>query len=142
MNGRKSGRAGKKYAGGLRLMAIVLLFSVVGCGGYRPVERELVGSYEKGLSTGRERITLYSDGTFLQVFISASGQFATRGKWTLSREFLGPSEVILIGDYAPRDRPPGFPPSGGKRILVVRKEHGRLRLEFNEAADWYYDRVP
>jgi hypothetical protein len=126
------------------VLTVLLLVFVLGCGEKgqaRASVKELIGSYETEFKNGKERITLNSDKTFSQVFFSSQGQITTHGKWEASNEFLGGTEVLLVGNYASEDRPPGSPPVYGERTLIVHKEHGNLKLAFNEAADWYYDRV-
>jgi|SRR5215467_7594898 len=117
-----------------------MVLLTTGCGERASVQ-ELTGTYEKKLETGREHIELHSDMTFLEVFVTPEKKFTAQGKWTLANIFLGPTKVTLMGDYATDELPPGLPHVSGQRILIVHKERGRLRLAFNEAADWFYDRI-
>ncbi len=127
-----------------QMLVAILLLLAIGCGeqgAARASITELVGNYETEFQHGKERITLNSDMTFLQVFSSSHGQITTKGTWQKSNQFLGPTEVLLVGNYASEDNPAGSKPIYGQRNLVVHKEHGKLELALNEAADWYYDRV-
>ncbi len=122
----------------------LLLLLAIGCGekgAARASVKELVGSYETAFQFGKERITLNPDMTFLQVFSSSHGQITTKGTWQRSNQFFGPTEVLLVGNYASEKYPPGGQAAYGQRNLVVHKEHDKLKLALNEAADWYYDRV-
>ena len=127
-----------------RFFTVVLPVLLLGCGEKgqaRASVPELVGTYETEFKNGKERIVLNSDMTFSQIFFSSSGQIATKGKWTLSTEFWGATEVHLVGNYASEDRPSNSAAVYGQRTLIVHKEQGKLKLALNEAADWFYDRV-
>lgn len=131
------------------VLTLVLTILPVGCGeagSSRTSVKELVGTYATEFQHGSERLTLNSDMTFLQVFNSRHGPITTKGRWTRSNEFLGPTEILLIGEYVSEDEedePPDSRPISnyGDVTLIAHREHGRLKLARNEAADWYYDRV-
>ena len=125
------------------MVGLFIIF-LAGCGeagASRASVKELAGSYETEFTHGKERITLNPDMTFSQVFVSSGGEIRARGTWQRSTEFLGPTEVLLIGNYASEDSPPGSEAVYGQRILIVHREHGQIKLALNEAADWYYDRI-
>jgi hypothetical protein len=128
----------------LTLCGLLLVF-LFGCnekGQARASIKELVGSYETEFNNGKERLTLNDDRTFSQVFVTLNGQIIiTKGKWTLSNDFLGPTEILLIGNYASEDSLQGSKATYGDRYLIVHKEHGRLRLALNETVGSYYDRI-
>jgi hypothetical protein len=129
--------------GRLPVPVLLLLLLTIGCGeqgATRASAKELVGSYETQFQYGKERLTLNPDMTFLQIFFSSHGEIATKGTWQKSNQFLGPTEVLLVGNYV-SEKDPGSPSVYGQRNLVVHKERGKLKLALNEAADWYYDRV-
>ena len=126
------------------ILTVLLTIPTIGCtenGACRASVRQLVGTYETQFQYGSEQLTLAPDMTFVQVFNSAHGQITTRGNWKKSNQFLGPSEVFLIGNYSSERNAPDSRPTYGQRILIVHREQGKLKLALNEAADWYYDRV-
>jgi hypothetical protein len=141
----------------MNIRVSILLAGLVllnGCSKYpgeaRASVKALVGSYDAPLRHGTERITLNADMTFLQVDTSPQGVITTRGTWQRSNEFLGPTEVLLMGCYESEacELPPPqaltclpSPPVHGDMSLAVHKEQGRLRLYENEAAGCYYERT-
>lgn len=126
------------------MLAALVSVLAIGCsdsGASRASVADLVGTYETEFRYGSERITLSPDMTFVQLFTSPHRQITTKGSWKKSNEFLGPTEVLLIGNYASENEPPDSHPMYGQRTLIVHRERGKLKLALNEAADWYYDRV-
>jgi hypothetical protein len=124
-------------------LQVLLSLPAIGCGekgASRASVDKLVGTYETQFRYGSERLILKSDMSFVQVFTTAHGQITTKGAWKRSDEFLGPTEILPIGNYSSENTLTSSP-IYGQRYLIVHKERGRLKLALNEAADWYYDRV-
>jgi hypothetical protein len=124
----------------LRLAPCVLLLcALIGCGEpgrVRVSDRELVGDYVTEVAQGKEQLTLKPDKTYVQVFSSSIRQLTNRGTWKSSDDFLGGTEVELTGATISEGDP------SDSLYLQVQRENGKLKLARNEAADWYYERIP
>jgi hypothetical protein len=120
-------------------IAIFLLLTTLGCSNrVRASDEELAGAYVTNTNTGKEELTLHSDGTYIQVFSSSRKQFRNRGTWKSSYLFLDGTEIELRGANLSEDEESD---RHGDLMLQVHREKDRLKLARNEAADWYYDRV-
>lgn len=123
----------------LWLTATCLLLAVAGCSGRAQAsDQELVGTYVTDTDTGREELVLHPDKTYIQTFSSTKRHFVNRGAWEASRLFFEGTEVQLrqanVSEDESSDRYGGL-------MLQVHREHGKVKLARNEAADWYYQRV-
>lgn len=120
-------------------IVIFLLLTALGCNDrVRASDGHLVGTYVTSTNTGKEELTLRSDGTYVQAFSSPRKQFTNRGTWKSSYLFLDGTQIELrranLSEDVESDR-------YGDLMLQVHRENGRLKLARNESADWYYDRI-
>jgi hypothetical protein len=126
------------------LLLLTVLFCMCGCKKYlgqvRVSDAEVSGAYWTDFNTGKEDLTLNPDKTYVQVFASPARSFTSRGTWTSSNAFLGPTEVLLVGAVCSENDLGSSSTQYCSRNLVVHREGGHLRLALNESADWYYDR--
>jgi len=101
-----------------------LLFAMCGCTEYsgeaRVSDSEVRGAYR----AGDEELSLNSDKTYVQVFVSSTKPFTNRGTWESSNVFLGGTEILLLGAVCSEDEP-GLSSRRCSRNLVV---HGRLAI--------------
>ncbi len=120
-------------------IAIFLLLTTLGCNDrVRASDGQLAGTYVTRTNTGKEELTLRSDGTYVQAFSSPRKQFTNRGTWKSSYRFLDGTEIELRRANLSED---GESDRYGDLMLQVHREKGQLKLARNEAADWYYNRV-
>lgn len=77
-------------------IAIFLLLTILGCNDrVRASDGQLVGTYVTSTNTGKEELTLRSDGTYVQAFSSPRKQFTNRGTWKSSYWCLDGTEIEL-----------------------------------------------
>src|SRR5260221_14519213 len=77
-------------------IAIVLLLTTLGCSQrVRASDGGLAGTYVTSTNTGKEELTLHSDGTYVQAFSSPRKQFTNRGTWKSSYLFLDGTQLEL-----------------------------------------------
>ncbi len=127
-------------------VVVVLLF-MCGCmegGQARASDNEVSGTYVADFETGKdekEELTLNFDKSYSQVFTSSTKNVTNRGTWESSNDFLGPTEILLVGAVCPDDDNDASWTHHCSRNLVVHRKDGHLRLARNESADWYYERM-
>jgi len=126
------------FSGPLFFLALVSL----GCGrnGHvRISDADLPGTYVASFNTGTEKLILYSDNTYEQIFSSPAKSFTNRGKWETKYVLLGGTDIGLIHANCGEEHPVVI--SECYRNLNVHREGGKLKLALNESADWYYEQV-
>jgi hypothetical protein len=122
-------------------LLLVFLLSL-GCGEnahVRVSDNELPGTYVASFGKGKERLILYSDKTYEQVFSSPAASFTNHGKWETKYVLLDGTDVGLINANCSEDHP--IPTPSCYRNLNVHRARGNLKLAINEAADWYFERI-
>jgi hypothetical protein len=134
-------------ANGYRIAALVLvLLFMCACmegGQARASEAEVSGTYVADFETGKEEkeeLTLNIDKSYSQVFTSSTKNVTNRGTWESSNDFLGPTEILLVGAVCPDDDNDASWTHHCSRNLVVHRKDGHLRLARNESFDLYYER--
>lgn len=129
---------------GYWIAAVVVVVSFMcGClegGQARASDAEVSGTYSADFETGKEELTLNLDKSYSQVFTSSTKNVTNRGTWESSNDFLGPTEILLLGAVCSEDDRDASSPHKCSRNLVVHRKDGHLRLALNESADWYYER--
>lgn len=129
----------------LFLSCTLLLLGNLACsdepGRIRASSSALVGAYEIKLDNGVEHLELRRDGTYTQDVPSKSRPLRHSGQWHIENHFLDGSDVVLT-NAAVTEADEKSPPQFGEMFLNVHDRSGKMALARNEAADWYYDRIP
>lgn len=85
---------GEAYKIMKRIILFFLFLALIGC----LQNDNYVGTYRCKHRYGEETITLYSDYTFLQIYVDGNGLDSNKGKWRVeSDEFYKPNILVLDG---------------------------------------------
>ena len=109
-------------------------------GRIRITHAQVAGVYQ----LGSERLTLKTDGAYVQDAILESQPLHHTGQWHIVSHCLDGSEVLLINaaitpTRTPEDQNPHL--AFGDLKMYVHNRSGKVALARNEVAEWYYDRL-